>query len=79
VKPERIKMKDRKRPLIFKVKWKDFYILWVWKIALIWITKAEHTNPKKHIEIWNGEFARALVFGSYGIGVGHAFKFDSQN
>lgn len=39
-------MKDRKRPLIFKVKWKDFYILWVWKIALIWITKAEHTNPK---------------------------------
>ena len=33
-------MIDRKHPFIFKVKWRDFYILWVWKFALIWITKA---------------------------------------
>ena len=30
-------MIDRKHPFIFKVKWRDFYILWVWKFAFIWI------------------------------------------
>lgn len=72
-------MSKRKRPFIFTVKWRDFYILWIWKIAFIWITKAEHTNPSKFFETWNAEFGKALIFGSYGMGIGHAFKFDPQN
>lgn len=67
---------NKKRPFIFTVKWRDFYILWIWKIAFIWITKAEHTDPNKYIEFWNADFGKALVIGDYGIGVGHAFGFD---
>lgn len=63
----------KKRPIIFPVKWRDFYILWVWKIAFIWITKAEHSKPKRFFEIWKKKYAVALIFGSHGIGIGYDF------
>lgn len=69
-------MNKRKHPLVFTVKWRDFYILWIWKFAFIWITKAEHKNTNSFIEFWNAKYAKALVFGSYGIGIGHAFEFE---
>lgn len=56
--------------LVNAVKWKDFYILRIWKIAFVWITKAEHTHPEKYIEVWNSNHAIALIIGRYGIGVG---------
>ena len=55
-------MKAKKRTLIYPVKWRDFYILWVWKITFIWITKSEHSNPNNYFETWNAEFAKALIF-----------------
>lgn len=69
-------MKKKKRPLIFTSHWRDFYILWIWKIAFIWITKADHTNPNKYFEIWNASFAKAIIFGSHGIGIGHSFGME---
>lgn len=55
---------------IFATKWKkDFYMLRIWKIAFLWITNAEHTNRNRFFEIWRAKKSRALIFGSYGIGV----------
>lgn len=65
-----------KRPLIFATKWRDFYILWIWKIAFIWITKAEHNHPGQFMEVWHAKYAVAWIFGRYGIGIGHSFEFD---
>lgn len=62
------------RPFWLPVKWRDFYILWIWKIALIWIVKAEHSNPNSFFEIWKNKSAIALIFGAYGIGIGHEFN-----
>lgn len=67
-----------RKPLIYATKWRDFYIFWIWKVAFIWITKAEHTHPEKAIEIWNPDHAVALIFGRYGIGVGHSFGIDGK-
>lgn len=61
-----------KRPLIYCSRVRDYYFVWIWKISLIWITNAEHTNPNKFFENWNGK-AKAIIFGKYGIGIGNSF------
>lgn len=49
---------------------KDFYIMRIWRIYLIWVAYAEHTYPDNYFEIWQSEGIRVLVFGKHGIGVG---------
>ena len=65
--------KKKKYPFIFTLKWRDFYILFIWKISFIWITKAEHNEQKLLFEIWRAKGARALIFGKYGMGIGLDF------
>lgn len=49
---------------------KDFYIMRIWRIYLIWVAYAERTYPDDYFEIWEAEGIRVLVFGKHGIGVG---------
>lgn len=62
-----------KRPFIFKNRIGDYYFLWIWRIALVWIVNAEHTNPNRLFEIWKAERGISLIFGTHGIGIAHSF------
>jgi|LSQX01.2.fsa_nt_gb hypothetical protein len=57
--------------LIWAKKIDEFYVLWAWKVCLIFTNKAENN---KWFDTWFADNGFMLCLGRIGIGVGHIFK-----
>ena len=51
------------------LEFKNMYIIQIFKTAFIFITKAER-KTNKIIETWDSDWAKCLIFGKFGLGIG---------